>query len=136
MLHFLGVTGQDSWFYRRTDSRLGALPDDIETLKAALVAEAARRRHGDTATGAPTSPKNSAGSVAPPEKISRNFGTPTMRDKLRSSVEGFFLSRQCFVADYLRICGDCARAGPGAVLTRSRNLELSLGILAPLGVLC
>jgi hypothetical protein len=100
MLHFLGVTGQDSWFYRRTDSRLGALPDDVETLKAALVAEAARRRHGDTATGAPTSPKNSAGSVAPPEKNFQKFWHSHDAGQVRSSVEGFFLSRQCFVADY------------------------------------
>jgi hypothetical protein len=29
------------------DSRLGALPDDVETLKAALVAEAARAAHAE-----------------------------------------------------------------------------------------
>jgi hypothetical protein len=29
------------------DSRLGALPDDVEALKAALVAEAARATHAE-----------------------------------------------------------------------------------------
>jgi hypothetical protein len=29
------------------DSRLGALPDDVETLKVALVAEAARAAHAE-----------------------------------------------------------------------------------------
>jgi hypothetical protein len=40
------------------------------------------RRYGDTATGTPTPPKNSAGSVAPPEKI---FGWSIERGLLHSS---------------------------------------------------